>query len=88
MDFAMDGQLVSSEIVLPFPTLRETCVKKIIRDTEKIVEGLEFNQLASPKFSFILGPFSYLGIHILYSCIYIIIMWCYITRTTYDIQAV
>lgn len=58
MDFTMEGQLVSSEIVLPFPTLRETCVKKIIRDTEKIVEGIEFNRLASPKYSFILGPFS------------------------------
>ena len=61
MDFAMDGQLVSAEIVLPFPTLREACIKRIIQDTEKIVEGFEFSELASPKYSFILGPFSYLG---------------------------
>ena len=58
MDF---GQLVSVDIVLPFPTLREACIKRIIEDMEKIVEGLEFNELASPKYSFILGPFSYLG---------------------------
>lgn len=57
----MDGQLMLSDVVLPFPSLKETCVKRIIRDTEKIVEGLEFNELASPKYSFILGPFSYLG---------------------------
>lgn len=86
----MDGQLVSSEIVLPFPTLRETCVKRIIRDTEKIVEGLEFNQLASPKFSFILGPFSYLGIHIYLLtslvCVYVVSLVQHIIK--YNIQAV
>lgn len=68
----MDGQLVSADIVLPFPTLRETCVKRIIRDTEKIVEGLEFNELASPKYSFILGPFSYLGMRIC-SCMFAVV---------------
>ena len=63
MDFVTNGagQLVSADIVLPFPSLREACIKRIIKDMEKIVEGLEFNELASPKYSFILGPFSYLG---------------------------
>lgn len=61
MDFVTNRQLVSADIVLPFPSLREACIKRIVKDTEKIVEGLEFNELASPKYSFILGPFSYLG---------------------------
>lgn len=64
MDFAMDGQFVSSDVVLPFPSLREACVKRIVQDTAKIVEGIEFNELASPKYSYILGPFSHLGMHV------------------------
>ena len=69
MEYVMGGQLVSEEIELPFPTLREMCVKRIIQDARKIVEGMEFNELASPKYSFILGPFSYLGMHIPHVCV-------------------
>ena len=60
----MDGQLESAKIVLPFPTLKEACIKRIIQDTEKMVEGMEFKELASPKYSFILGPFSFLGMRL------------------------
>ena len=41
MDFSMDGQFGSTEIELPFPSLKEACVKKIIRDIEKIVDGID-----------------------------------------------
>ena len=60
----MDGQLELAEIVLPFPTLKEACIKRIIQDAEKMVQGIEFKELSSPKFSFVLGPFSYLGLRI------------------------
>ena len=45
----------------PFPTLRQLCVERIVHDIEHIVEGMDFDELANPRNSYILGPFSCLG---------------------------
>jgi len=45
----------------PFPELRHLCVERIVHDIEHIVEGMDFDELANSRHSYILGPFSCVG---------------------------
>jgi len=63
MDLVMFGDTSydQSLLELPFPTLQEVCVKKIVQDFESVAEGRDLTELTSPKYSYTLGPFSNLG---------------------------
>ena len=57
-----------SLLELPFPTLQEVCVKKIVQDYESVAEERDLKELTSPKYSYTLGPFSNLGKNALLLC--------------------
>lgn len=63
MDFVTFNDINHDQVLLelPFPSLRDVCVKKIVQDFASIAEGRDLQEPTSPKYSYTLGPFSNLG---------------------------